>query len=314
MPTYNRQALLNWSIQSVLVQTLDDFELLIVDDASTDRTAEVLARKMSSDRRIRVVRATANGGCNVARNLAIGRARGRYIAFLDDDDLFLPERLEQTVARLEAEPELDVVFSHFGFIDAQGRKLPSTHEFLPVGESTNHGDRLFELLYCDWGWIPTCTLTVRAERLVGLAFPEFRRRDCDAVLNAQLAASGASFMQLTRQLVLIRRDASYASMSRDRKALLSDRRASLAFLRTWLYEQKITRFDGLHARAWSNHLIKEAEFLGGLRGLARLVQAIGYWPGNPRAVQYLRNGILTQSIARRLRRLLGKVVAAYRRS
>jgi hypothetical protein len=93
------------------------------------------------------------------------------------------------------------------------------------------------MLYCDWGWIPTCTLTVRAERLGGLAFPEFRRCDNDAVFNAQLAASGVSFAQLGRTLALVRRGASHASMSLDRKALLADRRASLVFLRSWLDEQ-----------------------------------------------------------------------------
>jgi hypothetical protein len=163
----------------------------------------MLARKTSSDRRIRVMRAAVNGGCDAARNLAIGQARGRYVAFLDDDDLFLPERLEQTVTRLEAEPELGAVFSRFGFIDAQGQALPWTHKFLPVGESATPGERVFEMLYCDWGWIPTCTLTVRAERLAGLAFPEFRRCDNDAVFNAQLAASGALFTQLARMLALV---------------------------------------------------------------------------------------------------------------
>jgi glycosyltransferase involved in cell wall biosynthesis len=295
MPTYNRQALLEWSVESVLAQTLDDFELLIVDDASTDGTAEMLARKMSSDRRIRVMRVAANGGCDAARNLAISQACGRYVAFLDDDDLFLPDRLEQTVSRLEAEPELGVVFSRFGFIDAQGQALPWAHEFLPVGDSATPGERVFEMLYCDWGWIPTCTLTVRAERLTGLGFPEFRRCDNDAVFNAQLAASGASFTQLARTLALVRRDASYASMSLDRKALLADRRASLVFLRNWLVEESITRFNGLHARAWSNQLIKEAEFLGGLRGLGRLILAIGYWPGNPRAVRYIRSRIFASA-------------------
>ena len=185
-----------------------------------------------------------------------------------------------------------MVFSRFGFIDAQGQALPWTHEFLRVGESATPGERVFEMLYCDWGWIPTCTLTVRAERLAGLAFPEFRRCDNDAVFNAQLAALGASFTQLARTLALVRRDALYGSMSLDRKALLADRRASLVFLRNWLVEKRIARFDGLHARAWSNQLIKEAEFLGGLRGLGPLIRAIGYWPGNPRAVQYVRSRYL----------------------
>lgn len=88
-------------------------------------------------------------------------------------------------------------------------------------------------------------------------------------------------------LALVRRDARYASMSRDRQALLADRRASLMFLRRWLAERGITAFDHLHGRAWSNHLIKEAELLGGTQGLGRLVLAIAHWPANPRAARYI---------------------------
>jgi len=285
MPTYNRRALLEASIDSVLSQTLDDFELLIVDDASTDGTGEVLATRARADRRIRVTRMPVNGGCGAARNVAMSQARGRYLAFLDDDDLFLPERLERTGARLEAEPGLGVVFSRFGLIDVRGNALPWNPAFLPIGESATPGERVFPMLYCDWGWIPTCTLTVRAEQLAGMAFLEFRRRDSDAVFNAQLAALGASFAQLGSTLALVRRDRSHASMSLDRKALLADRRASLLFLRSWLGKQGTTRFDRMHARAWSNQLIKEAQFTGGLLGVGKLILATAHWPGNPRAWQ-----------------------------
>ena len=287
MPTYNRRALLEAAVDSVRAQTLDDFELLIVDDASSDGTAEMLAATARADRRVRALRVAVNAGCDAARNLAMREARGRYLAFLDDDDLFLPERLERAVARFESHNELGVVFSRFGLIDAGGRPLPWSPDFLPIGESPVAGERVFPMLYCDWGWIPTCTLTVRAERIAGLAFPEFRRCDNDAVFNAQLAATGASFAQVGDTLALVRRDARYASMSRDRQALLADRRASLMFLRRWLAERGITAFDRLHGRAWSNHLIKEAELLGGTQGLGRLVLAIAHWPGNPRAARYI---------------------------
>lgn len=240
-----------------------------------------------------MIRLAVNGGCNAARNLAISRARGRYIAFLDDDDLFLPERLELTVAKLEATPELGVVFTEFGIINAQGDALPWTPKFLPVGESATPGALVFAMLYCDWGWIPTCTLTVRVEWLANLGYLEIRRCDNDAILNAQLAALGAPFAQVPRRLALIRRDPSHASMPKDRKALLADRRESLTILRNWLYEQEITKFNRLHRRAWSNQLMNEAEFLGGIGGFCRLIRAIWCWPANPRAAQYVRRHIFS---------------------
>lgn len=286
MPTFNRRALLEASIDSVLSQTLDDFELLIVDDGSTDGTAELLAARQRADRRIRLLRAAVTGGCHKARNLALAEAGGRYLAFLDDDDLYLPQRLELTVARLEAEPGLSVAFCRFGFIDAHGHALPWQPTFLAVGDTTTAGDAVFPLLYCDWGWIPTCTLTVRMEHLAGLVFPHTRRRDSDAVFNAQLAASGASFAQLGETLALVRRGAAHPSLSRDRRALLADRWANLVFLRAWLAEKGITKFDHLHSRAWSNHFIYEAEHLGGVRGIGRAILATGHWPTNPRIVRY----------------------------
>ena len=132
---------------------------------------------------------------------------------------------------------------------------------------------------------------MRADRLAGLAFHESRRCDNDAVFNAQLAALGTSFAQLACRLALVRRDTAYPSMSQDREALFADRRASLVMLRNWLAERGITKFDDLHARAWSNHLMKEARFLGGLSGFGRLIRAIGYWPRNPRAARYVRKHI-----------------------
>jgi len=82
-------------------------------------------------------------------------------------------------------------------------------------------------------------------------------------------------------------------MSKDRKALLADRRESLTILRNWLYEQEITKFNRLHRRAWSNQLMNEAEFLGGIGGFCRLIRAIWCWPANPRAAQYVRRHIFS---------------------
>lgn len=292
IPTYNRRALLETAIDSVLAQTLDDFEVLIVDDASTDDTGAALARWADADARIRVQRMTVNRGCDAARNTAMRIARGRYLVFLDDDDLFLPQRLELTVNRLEAEPGLDAVCSHFGCIDAAGTLRPWTPAFIAVGEDATPGEDVFELLYCDWGWIPTCTLTLRAERRGTLEFLELRRNDNDALFNAQLAASGLRFAQLPRSLALVRRDPSHTSMSRDRGALVADRRQSLVLLRRWLAEQGITKFDQLHARAWSNHLLKEAEVIGGLGGLLQVARALCHYPLNGNAARYLRRLIL----------------------
>lgn len=93
MPTKNRAQLMKRAAESVLSQTFTRFELIIVDDGSTDETAELLAL-LCADPRVRVFSNDKSGACS-ARNLAISEARGRYITGLDDDDYFLPERLAQ---------------------------------------------------------------------------------------------------------------------------------------------------------------------------------------------------------------------------
>lgn len=102
LPTYNRGALLARSIASVLTQSYRDFELLVVDDASDDGTAEVLAG--IADPRLQVLRQPQRRGAAQARNRGIRAARGALIAFQDSDDEWLVWKLEQQVALLDASP------------------------------------------------------------------------------------------------------------------------------------------------------------------------------------------------------------------
>lgn len=97
-PTYNRADVLPETIDSVLNQTLDDFEYFVVDDGSTDDTEEVV--RGYDDKRVTYVPLSGNQGANVARNRGIKEASGRYISFLDSDDQYLPSRLERTVNTL----------------------------------------------------------------------------------------------------------------------------------------------------------------------------------------------------------------------
>lgn len=98
MPAYRATATLAESVASVQAQTWQDWELIVVDDASPDTTGAVAAALALADPRIRVVRMAENGGAGRARNHGIGLARGRHIAFLDADDLWLPLKLERQLA------------------------------------------------------------------------------------------------------------------------------------------------------------------------------------------------------------------------
>lgn len=106
MPAYNAAAHLLEAIDSILAQSFEDFELLVVDDGSTDNTLALV--QSIDDKRIRVERLSVNKGRPTARNMALGRARGRYLAWMDADDIAIPHRLEAQHACLEAQPDIHI--------------------------------------------------------------------------------------------------------------------------------------------------------------------------------------------------------------
>lgn len=105
IPTYNRADLVQEAVASVLAQSFRDFEVLVVDDGSTDGTEAALAPYAS---RLRLLRRESRGGVSAARNTGIKAARGEWLAFLDSDDLWLPDKLSRQLAYLARHPELNL--------------------------------------------------------------------------------------------------------------------------------------------------------------------------------------------------------------
>jgi glycosyltransferase involved in cell wall biosynthesis len=131
MPLYNVERFVAQAVQSVLDQTFDDFELLIVDDCSPDASAAICAG--FADPRIRLLRNPANRGLAGARNTGIRHARGEYLAFLDSDDSWHPEKLARHVRHLDARPGVGVSFSRSAFMSPDGQptgyfQMPRLHD------------------------------------------------------------------------------------------------------------------------------------------------------------------------------------------
>jgi hypothetical protein len=122
MSVFNGQAFLAEAIESILNQTLDDYEFVIVDDGSTDRTAKILAEYASRDERVRVYR-HENRGRAVSLNIGIGLARGKYIARMDADDIALPNRLREQIDFMDTHPEVGLLGGAFELISTNGRVL-----------------------------------------------------------------------------------------------------------------------------------------------------------------------------------------------
>lgn len=110
IPTYNRSVLLTRAVNSVLSQTYLDWELLIIDDGSTDNTRDVVGEYVKKDNRVKYFY-KENGGQGSARNIGLKNVRGTYVAFLDSDDEWLSEKLEKQVSVLDSNVSIDFCFT-----------------------------------------------------------------------------------------------------------------------------------------------------------------------------------------------------------
>ena len=119
-PCYNASAFIEDTIESVLAQTYTNWEMLIVDDCSKDNSAEIIKKYASNDHRIKYFKTdTSSGSPTKPRNIAIEKALGRYIAFLDSDDIWLPKKLEDQIPLLDDE-HTAIVYSNYEKISEDG--------------------------------------------------------------------------------------------------------------------------------------------------------------------------------------------------
>ena len=119
MPCYNAAPYIARSIDSVLAQTYEDWELLITDDGSTDKSVDIIQAYCDKDERIRMELSETNFGPGTTRNKAMARAKGQYIAFLDDDDLWMPDKLEKQMAFM-TENHYGFTFTGYELINEKG--------------------------------------------------------------------------------------------------------------------------------------------------------------------------------------------------
>ena len=120
MPAYNAAPFIGAAVESVLNQTFDDFELIIIDDCSKDETPAIIRSYALRDTRIIFLRNPENVGVSKTRNYGIAQARGEWIAFLDSDDMWRPDKLEKQINLLDEHPEVQISYTASSFIDYAG--------------------------------------------------------------------------------------------------------------------------------------------------------------------------------------------------
>ncbi len=122
MPNYNCAGFIGEAIESVLAQTYQDRELIICEDCSTDRSPEIIAGYAAKEPRIRVYRNEKNRGLAASRNRAIALAQGEYIALLDSDDIWYPQKLDVQL-RYMREQNIDICYAAYDIMTEEGKKI-----------------------------------------------------------------------------------------------------------------------------------------------------------------------------------------------
>lgn len=181
------------SIQSVCNQTFNDWELLIVDDASSDKTAEIVSRYKDSDNRIRFASKSLHSGIAATRNQAISMAKGQYLAFLDADDVWHPDKLEKQLDFMKTR-NIGFSYSAYNWIDEAGNELGKT--ILTAGD-LNYNDYLHNTI------IGCSTVMVDTNITGPISVPGFRTSE-DAATWLNILKKGFKAYALSEILVSYR--------------------------------------------------------------------------------------------------------------
>jgi glycosyltransferase involved in cell wall biosynthesis len=219
MPVHNREAVVGRAIESVLTQDFGAFELIVVDDGSTDGTPNVV--EAITDRRLKCLRLPVNAGGNAARNRGIEAATAPLIAFLDSDDAFLPHKLGVIVRTFREEPEIGMLLDSFIKTYRPARDRPDVECRNPLLETN---DEIVEALFTRQVWKATPGISLRREAALraGMFDEELPRgQDFDFILRVAAVAR----CEITDQILWVKTN-SADSISSDLRNFAT---ATLAF-------------------------------------------------------------------------------------
>lgn len=215
MPVYNGEAYLAATIDSILQQTCADLELIIVDDCATDGSADIAAAYAARDARVRVVSTAVNSGAPaLPKNVGLSLARGRYVSFCDQDDLLLPDKLEQATRVLQQYPDMDIVFADFepfgdtqhaqgGYLAHKGFTTKARAYLVPLEDGLYRCQNFWGCMAGLHTGMSTQTIVCRREIIVGQRF-DVRYRILDDIAMWYRFAETARIGFLDRTVALYR--------------------------------------------------------------------------------------------------------------
>lgn len=172
-PAYNAEKYISYTIDSVISQTYKNWEMLIVDDCSTDSTKIIVECYAMNDNRIKLITLNENMGVASARNMAIKHAKGSYVAFLDSDDLWSPNKLIIQISYMKNN-NYYFTYTDYEFIDSNGIKL---NKIISVPKKLNYKNAL------NGNSIPCLTVVLDKSKINEIYMPNIKHEDYAAWLN-----------------------------------------------------------------------------------------------------------------------------------
>jgi glycosyltransferase involved in cell wall biosynthesis len=226
IPSYNATATIDSAIDSVLAQTREDFELIVVDDGSTDETPELVERHCAADARVKLIR-QENQGTAGARNTGVGASRGQFISFLDNDDLWMPNYLSAMSMALEEDPGAGFAYTDAWLLHDETKRLwrrGSLEHYPPIPPRCSAEEFLSRLIHMNF---VMSSVTVRRSALedVGTFDASLKGVD-DYDLWLRIVGAGYRAVQAPGRL-LIQRDLP-DSQSKDELLMIAGVRAVMA--------------------------------------------------------------------------------------
>lgn len=231
MPAYNASKFIEKSIESVRSQTYSNWELLIADDGSSDHSVDIIKRFSNKDQRIKLVEIKNNNGAANARNEAIKKSNGRYLAFLDSDDLWAPEKLKKQVEFMKVR-EIGFSFTNYRMISEDGHEMD---RFVICPEKVTYEDLLKNTI------IGCLTVIIDKNKISDVAFPNVKPED--TALWLSILRQGHAAYCLQEDL----------AMYRVVKGSVSSNRLKAA-MKFWMVLRKGENLNFLHAsRCFTNY-------------------------------------------------------------
>jgi glycosyltransferase involved in cell wall biosynthesis len=196
MSVYNNEKYLKESIESILQQSYSDFEFIITNDASFDKSFEILQQYALKDERIILINNLANIGLTKSLNNMLEKATGKYIARMDGDDIAVVDRLEKQVNVMEVHPEVDLVFSDTFLIDQDGEKICKSWR-------PNSSEQILKYLSLN-NFIPHPTVMIKTSVLKSYKYNENFKTGQDADLWERLHYNKIRFYYIKDVLLFYR--------------------------------------------------------------------------------------------------------------